>query len=434
MTDPANIQSALTTLEGKLNLAMSTWFEACTHCGLCADACHLYRTDPQARHIPSFKADTVRKVYQRYHTPTGRLFPWLFGLDELNEETLDDWVDTVFQCTMCRRCSIECPLGIDNAAMIATARTILTQAGKAPPTLAEHGRLSCAVGSPLGVDSKQFQERIEWIEEELEEELEELLGEELEDGFEIPMDVVGADYLFIPASIELMKYPQTVQACIKMLHLAGVSWTMSSERFDVTNFGVFLGDPEITKTIARRDIDEARRLGVKTLVTSECGHAYRALRWEAPDWFQEPLPFKVRNIVELADEWLADGRLRLDPSRNPRSVTYHDPCNITRNGGVIEEPRRLLNASVEEFREMTPNRERNWCCGGGGGFHSMPEYEAVRLKSGGMKADQIRESGAEIVATTCANCQLQLNDLAEHYELGVSCVSVTDLISKALVV
>ncbi|MDH5804912.1 MAG: (Fe-S)-binding protein [Gemmatimonadota bacterium] len=420
-----NVKTALTALEGKLNLAMSTYLEACTHCGLCADACHLYRTDPEVKHIPSFKADTVRKVYQKYFTPTGKFTPWLFGLKELTDDTMEDWVEPVFQCTMCRRCTIECPIGIDNAAIIATARQILTAIGKAPPTLMEHGQRACDVGSPLGVTQDNFRDRIAWIEEELQEEFD-------NDDFTIPVDVVGADILFIPASLELMKYPQTVQACIKIFEAAGASWTMSSTRYDVTNFGMFLGDPKITKLIAKRDIEEAEKLKVKTVVTSECGHAYRALRWEAPNWFQQELPFDVKNIVELADKWVTEGKLKLDRSKNTRPVTYHDPCNITRNGGVIEEPRRLLGASVKEFRDMTPNRERNWCCGGGGGFHSMPEYEDVRLKSGGMKANQIQSTKAEVVATTCANCQIQLNDLNDHYELDVECVSVTELVAEAL--
>ncbi len=426
MADKAVIQQTLSIVEKKLNLAMTTYLEACTHCGLCAEACHLYRADPVSKHMPVVKADTVRKVYQRHFTPIGRLFPWLFGVRDLSEADLDAWVEPVFQCTMCRRCTIECPVGIDNASIIATARGILTNAGKAPPTLVKHTQLACDIGSPLGVTREQFLERIEWIEDEMRDELD-------DDGFVIPLDQEGSDFLFIPASLELMKFPFTVLACLKILHRAGVRWTLSSARFDVTNFGVFLGDPEITKLIAMQDIEEARRLGVKTLVTSECGHAYRALRWEAPDWFQEELPFEVKNIVELADEWIADGRITLDSSVNRLSVTYHDPCNIARNSGVIEEPRRLLRLSVQDFREMSPNRERSWCCGGGGGFHSMPEYEDVRIQSGLMKAEQIKATQASIVATTCANCQLQLNDLNEHYQLGVKCVSVTDLIADAMV-
>ncbi len=419
------VSDALSILDSRLNLPLTTYLEACTHCGLCAEACHLYRTDPVAKHIPCFKADKIRKVYQRYRTPTGRFIPWLLRLAKLDDETLDDWVEPVFQCTMCRRCSIECPLGIDNAAMIATARAILTQAGKAPPTLVEHGRKSCEAGSPLGLTKEQFLDRMEWIEEEIQEELD-------DDDYTVPIDQTGVDILFIPASIELMKYPQSIQACCRIFHRAGVRWTMSSTCYDVTNFGVFLGDSQVSRAIATRDIEEAERLGARTVVTSECGHAYRALRWEAPDWLQETLPFEVKNILELADQWLTDGVLKLDPTANPEPVTYHDPCNISRNGGVIEEPRRLLRASVQEFHEMTPNRERNWCCGGGGGFHSMPEYDDVRLTSGEMKARQIESTGARVVATACANCHLQLSDLNDHYQLEVGCVSVTELIAKAM--
>lgn len=420
------VREALETLAKRLNLATSTYLEACTHCGLCAEACHLYRSDPVPRHMPCVKADTVRRVYQRHFTPLGRLFPWLYGVRDLSGEELDSWAETVYQCTLCRRCTIECPLGIDNASLISIGRQILVRTGRAPATLAEHARLSCEAGSPLGVTREQFLERVRWMAQELRDELE-------DEAFALPLDVHGAEYLFIPASIELMKYPRSLMACFRILRAAGVRWTLSSRRYDVTNFGVFLGDPDVARSIARLDADEAERLSVKTLVTSECGHAYRVLRWEAPDWLGKPLAFEVKNIVELADEWVRAGRIRLDSRANRAPVTYHDPCNITRNGGVIEEPRRLLHAAVAEFREMTPNRERNWCCGGGGGFHSMPEYEDVRLRSGLMKAEQIRATGAAVVATTCANCQLQLGDLSEHYGLGVCCVSVTDLVAGALV-
>jgi Fe-S oxidoreductase len=426
MTEPFRREEALTTLEARLNLPMATYLEACTHCGLCAEACHLYRANPAAKHIPCFKADKVRKVYQRYFTPTGKALPWLFGLPELTDEVLDEWVEPVFQCTMCRRCSIECPLGIDSAALVAAARNILTAAGKAPPTLAEHGENARATGSPLGLTREDFLDRIEWIEEELQDELD-------DDEFKIPLDLEGAQLLFIPASLELMKYPGVIQACARIFRAAGVSWTLSSNRFDITNYGVFLGDPTLAKALAMHEIEEARRLGVATVVTSECGHAYRALRWEAPDWFREPLPFDVKSIVELADEWLTAGLLELDPAADGKPVTYHDPCNISRNGGVIDEPRRVLNACVGDFREMTPNRERNWCCGGGGGMLSMPEYDDERLASGGMKARQIADSGAQVVATACANCHLQLSELSQHYDLGVECVSVTEIVADALV-
>ena len=64
---------------------------------------------------------------------------------------------------------------------------------------------------------------------------------------------------------------------------------------------------------------------------------------------------------------------------------------------------------------------------------AIPEYDSVRLDAGKPKADQMRESGAEMVATACDNCKLQLIDVAEHYGVDVSVVGVTDLVADALI-
>ena len=82
---------------------------------------------------------------------------------------------------------------------------------------------------------------------------------------------------------------------------------------------------------------------------------------------------------------------------------------------------------------MTPNREQNFCCGGGGGMLSMSEYGERRVLSGRIKADQIKATGAKIVATPCHNCADQLLELNKHYKLGVEIMAVTELVYNALV-
>lgn len=420
------IGEALEIMDSKLSFPLVTYLETCTHCAVCADSCHLFHIDEDPIHMPCFKADKLRRVYKRHYTFSGKYLPWLVGARDLTDGELDDWVDSVYQCTMCRRCSIACPIGIDNALVVRTSRSILSAMGKAPEMLEEHTENACKVGSPLKVTREQFIERIEWMEEELQEELD-------DDDLEIPLDRAGAELLFIPASLELMKFPQTIISVLKLLHATGVDYTFSSVRYDVTNYGVFNGDDAATKSIAIKDIEEAERLGIKTLVVSECGHAYRALRWEAPNWLGRELPFEVKDVVELVHEWIEDGRLKVDPSRNPERATYHDPCNMGRNSGVFDEPRAAIKESVTDFQEMYPNRENNWCCGGGGGMLSMPEYDDNRLASGVMKAEQVRETGASVVVTACANCQMQLGQVMEHFGIDARVESVTDMVANALV-
>ncbi|MDP7059467.1 MAG: (Fe-S)-binding protein [Candidatus Marinimicrobia bacterium] len=426
MAHKKEISEALKILDSKLSLPLVTYLETCTHCAVCADSCHLFHIDEDPIHMPCFKADKLRRVYKRHYTFSGKYLPWLVGARDLTDEELDGWVDSVYQCTMCRRCSIACPIGIDNALVVRTSRSILSAMGKAPEMLEEHTDNACKVGSPLKVTKEEFLDRLEWFEEELQDELD-------DDDYEIPIDKEGAEFLFIPASLEMMKFPQTIISTLKIFYASDVNYTFSSVRYDVTNYGVFNGDDAATKSIAMKDIEEAERLGIRTLVVSECGHAYRALRWEAPNWLRKEYTFKVKDIVELVHEWIRDGRLKVDPMLNPEKVTYHDPCNMGRNAGLFEEPRDALTAAVSDFIDMIPNRENNWCCGGGGGMLSMPEYDDNRLASGVKKAEQVRETGASVLVTACANCQMQLGQVMEHFDVEAKVESVTDVVANALV-
>jgi Fe-S oxidoreductase len=204
--------------------------------------------------------------------------------------------------------------------------------------------------------------------------------------------------------------------------------------FEASNYGVFLGDSAKTKRISERIINEAKRLKVKEIVLTECGHAYTTLRWEAPKWFSDPLPFHIRSILEVLDEYVRDNRLQLDPSKNSEPVTYHDSCNLGRKGGLLEEPRRVIKAVAQDFREMTPNRLQSFCCGGGAGLVAVAEWSEARIKAGKPKADQIRQTGAKIVVTSCDNCRHQINELSEHYNLGIKVTSLTELTVQALVI
>jgi CheY-like chemotaxis protein len=89
---------------------------------------------------------------------------------------------------------------------------------------------------------------------------------------------------------------------------------------------------------------------------------------------------------------------------------------------------------VTDFREMYPNRAENYCCTGGGGAMSMSEYTPLRLKSGKIKAEQLKATGAKIVVTSCHNCVDGLSDLIRHYKLGMEVRQLVNLVATAIVV
>jgi CheY-like chemotaxis protein len=100
---------------------------------------------------------------------------------------------------------------------------------------------------------------------------------------------------------------------------------------------------------------------------------------------------------------------------------------------MTEEPRELLRLVCSDFREMYPNRAENYCCTGGGGAMSMGEYTPRRLKSAKVKAEQLAETGARVVVTSCHNCVDGLTDLIRHYKLDMKVTQLVNLVADALI-
>jgi Fe-S oxidoreductase len=393
----------------------------CAHCGWCMDACHVYLASHNPEDTPVAKAERIRRVYKKQHDWMSKVFPFWTGAKKLTEEELEQWVNLAYRdCTLCERCVVNCPMGVETPQLIAAARSALVAAGKAPEILTQLADMAISREENAELYRKYFLDQVK----EIEKQLQDFLGRP---DATIPIDVEGAKILYVPLSGAHTILPEAI-----IFNAAHESWSMSM--FEASNYGVFLGDSAKAKRIAERIINEAKRLKVKEIVLTECGHAYTTLRWEAPKWFGEPLPFHVRSILEVLDEYVADKRLIFDPSKNSEPVTYHDSCNLGRKGGLLEEPRHVIKAVAEDFREMTPNRLQSFCCGGGSGLVAVEEWSEARIKTGQPKANQIRETGAKIVVTSCDNCRHQINELNEHYNLGIKVTSLTELTVQALVV
>ena len=147
-------------------------------------------------------------------------------------------------------------------------------------------------------------------------------------------------------------------------------------------------------------------------------------------------PVEVIHQVQLFYEYLRDGRIKIDPAKKLNvPVTYQDPCNLSRSGGLWEEGRYIVRQLANDFRDMTPNREHNHCCGGGGGYIPMgPSFKKRRMVAGKVKADQIRATGAKIVISPCHNCFDQIRDLNTEYELDIKVKSFKEVISETMLI
>ncbi|MHA2499521.1 MAG: (Fe-S)-binding protein [Candidatus Hodarchaeales archaeon] len=405
----------------KLNKPMRYYLDTCERCGACNTACHMFVITQDPKHAPAHKMELLRRFYRRYFTRLGRSVPWLTRAKRFDKQTLDEMAEAVFECSGCRRCAAFCPLGLDPTWMISAGRHLASIGGIAPEDLELLADTQSMRKESLETHMGTYLRQIEGITKKLREET----GNEaatISVASEEPVD-----FLYVPIA-----GVHTILPVAKIFETAGLKWALS--KYDASNYAYFLGDGSRAQPLTKAIAEEAKTANAKTVVITECGHAYRILRHLAPLWF-DGVPFQVKNIIEVLADLLQEQKIKIDISTNGERLTYHDPCNYGRNGGMFEAPRYVLGQVAQEFVELTSDPQTNWCCGGGGGLVAIDEDEVkeLRMKVGKKKADQIRTTEAKIVVTGCENCKLQIADLSEHYDLNIKVRGVMDLVADALI-
>lgn len=318
------------------------------------------------------------------------------------------WQDPyLWYCTMCERCTVECPMNINVAVLVRTLRGASRTKDNIPgylQTIAEEHKES---GNQMNVGQEDYEETLEWIQDEMREEL----GDP---DFTIPLNKEGAQYFYGFNARDIKIYANELQTTLKIFYAAGIDYTISTKRWDATNIALFTGHNDDFVDISKPVWEEFVRLGCKEFIVTECGHAFRSMKWGQRTFWDGPM-FPIRHILELLNDLVKEGKLKLDPDAITEVVTYHDPCNTARKEGVWEAPRELARSFVKNFVDMNPNGKMNYCCGAGGGGMAMPEFNEKRKAKGKRKVDQVMATGAEIVIVPCHNCIDQFNDLNKWY-------------------
>jgi Fe-S oxidoreductase len=396
-----------------------------TKCGRCAVSCQVFQASNDPRDVPCYRTSLLLDVYKQYFSNNRAGYDLFVPHNALGNGKIDEMAEFFYRCTACRRCSIDCPLGIDHGLIAHLGRYVLSEAGIAPKGLVVSVReqLEGATHNTSAIPLPALLDNIEFLQEEL--------GDMTGISVDFPIDLEGAEYIFFPAVSDYLMEADTLMGNAAALQAAGISWTIGSKYYDGINYGLFYND-RVLEQIIQKLVDEAHRLKARKILIGECGHAARSARQFVPA-FANGRSLPVVSILELTLQAIQDGRIKLKQGAIPERVTYHDPCNIARSGWIVEQPRQILRSFVGDFIEMQPHGRENYCCGGGGGLVSLDEIHEFRMQvAGKSKAEQIHASGAQIVATPCANCKKQLRELMDYYKLPVQIVGVHDLVLRAI--
>ena len=415
----ASLPRAVNVLKEMIDAPIASYFESCVHCGLCAEACLFFTESRDPKYTPIHKVEPLRRIYEQEYTLLGRIKKRLGLSKPVTDEELDEWRPLVYDsCTMCARCSLVCPVGNDIVYMVRKFREGMAISGHAPEGVIGATKRTVELGSPMGVRLPAVKAQIGHAKDDT--------------GLDVPLDVEGAEYLVLLSSMEIINFPEYLAAIAKIMAHAGKTWTLSSEAFEATNSGIQIGVSDIAKVIVSRVVQGAEKLKVKTVISPECGHAFTALRWDGPNLIGRAYPFKVQHILEVLDEFRAKGLLKTEGFEEDR-LTFHDPCQIVRRGGVIEPQRNLMKLIAKNFVEMSDPGIYNWCCGGGGGVSANEDAEELRLIAFKRKKAQLDEVRPDRMVTACANCRIVLEEGLEHYRMDMPVVGITELVAEHLV-
>ncbi len=398
--------------------------EYCAKCQTCSNACPIYiMSGKQEVYKPTWRAEILRRIWKKYCTPAGKIFgKFVAGDIELNAKTLLRLAESAYRCTLCRRCTQTCPIGVDNGLISHEIRKLFSQEmGIAPKALHELGTVQhLKVGSSTGLTPDGVRDIIEFIEDDIEDKI----GKRIK----IPVDEKGVDILLIHNAGEFLSWPENPAAFAILFEEAGLSWTLSSEQvaYDAVNYGVWYDDLQLAR-VAAKHAEIANKLEVNKIVVGECGHAHKAITVVADRVLHDDIWIPRESCMPILWEIVKKEKINFDPEKNNFPVTLHDPCNMVRLMGVVEPQRKILRKLAPQFREMEPHGVYNYCCGGGSGFAIMtsmnfPEWRnAVATR---MKFKQILEAFKDCldpsinkyICAPCSNCKGAIRDMLSYYK------------------
>jgi Fe-S oxidoreductase len=412
---PERIESVVRRVFDKESAArLKVYVDTCVHCGLCAEACHTYLSrDRDVRFSPVAKVkNTIWELIKR----KGRV----------DGEFIRNMSRIVYtECAVCRRCSMYCPFGIDMAYLLLVGRRICSLLGVVPQYLQDTTNSHAAASNQMWVHQDEWIDTLQWQEEEAQLEL---------PGTRIPLEKEGAEVMYSVIAPEPKILAQLLSNMAQIFTAAGVDWTMpATDGWDNSNMAMYSGDFEVMGRVEKLHWETAARLKVKKVVMGECGHAFRGAVYDGPRWLGWKFPpIPMVHAIEYYYDLISSGRIKIK-EKFKEHVTIQDPCNTVRGRGLGEKLRYVINALCENFTDVTPRLEHNYCCmAGGGTINCGPPWKRSRMYSNKVKAEQLKATGANIVITPCHNCHSGIEDIIGFYNLGMHVKFISEIIVEVM--
>ena len=381
---------------------------SCTECGRCQSQCPAWHTDKPLSPkllIMAMRDHAMSKVVET---------------ENLVGENAPIDLDVLWSCTSCGACVEECPVDIEHVDHIVNMRRFQVLVESEFPTeLGGTFRNLEKAGNPWGANK---QDREGWIAE-----------------CDFPVRVVSGE---LPEEVEYLfwvgcagayeeRAKKTTKAVAELLHMAGVNFAVLGKRETCTgdparrSGNEFLYQILSQENIATFNETFGDRPKGKKKVVVTCPHCFTTI---GRDYAQSGFELEMLHHTQLLNTLIKEGRLKPSPHKSDKKLTYHDPCYLGRHNQIYAPPRELLEASGCDVEEMPRNKERSFCCGGGGGRMWMEEKIGTRINLN--RVDEAIDTGAQEVAVACPFCRIMVGDGMVARQSDVEVLDVAQILLR----
>ncbi len=387
--------------------------EACTRCGICAEACPFYKVLGNPEYTPIWKLELLRRAYEQNFTLSGK-FKTAVGLEKpITETDLLHWRDLNYAaCSTCNRCSMACPMGISVGLLMHQMRNALAEAGAAPENLL---KIRDTIAQSDNIFGYPAYERTGWVEYMADAPDDLYLREQAEVVY-----FIGCVTTFSPTAQRI------AEALVRILSAAEVNFTLLGEKEACCGFPLkAAGLTEAAEALFQKNVEAVAATGAHTIVFTCPACRLTWLREYAPRLPQ----IRPLHSTEFLAELIRAGRLKLNPLESV--VAYHDPCDLARTGGVYEAPRDVLRAVPGlTLREAAERRASGLCCGGGGNVEPVAPEHVNRVGADTVK--KFSATGAQIMATACPQCVRVFERAVKDAQTNLTILDVVEIVARSI--
>jgi len=356
--------------------------KSCTVCGVCMPSCPTYRVSGDVSLSPIGRLRAAMQV---------------LGGQDIDEQS----IESLNSCFACAECDAVCPYDVKVSRIVLKSREKLVERGRGP--LPGQDRIIEGILAKGNSVNAEPEKRLEWLPEEFVQR--------------------ESDTLVYAGCLASYVVKDAATSAYLVLKKLGFDFMLLEDEGCCGTYIYESGKLDLAGELFQKNVDRFKSLGIRRLVCL-CPACLTCFK----DFYPEVVGdtgFTVQHVAEVIHDLLT-----ADPAllkKVERSVTYQDPCRLSRGQGVIDEPRELLEWCGVDVRELERSREGSQCCGAGSGV--MTVYRDLSMK---VASDLLNNAPTESIVSSCPFCAFCLNRAAKAGELNKRVTYLTSVVLDSL--